>query len=164
MNKKSLLLLIFLIIGNINLELSAKNLYIHTKDGKIELKLLSNIQKLTFEDTDMIIYGKDGSSELQELSTISKLCFKDLTDVTNETDITVSDNQNIVIYPNPAINYIQIKNLPAGISNYYIHRADSKVVLQATVTQESNLIDVSELPIGIYLIRINFITLKFVKI
>jgi hypothetical protein len=76
-------------------------------------------------------------------------------------------NQSINIYPNPASDFIEITNYKLPITNIEIINALGQLVLNLTTTfcaPEGVKIDISALPVGIYIIKAGINVQKFVKI
>ncbi len=65
-------------------------------------------------------------------------------------DVTeVNENEEVFVYPNPATDLLYISN-PSQIYNYQLFQLDGKLIFQGNTFP----IDISELPKGIYFIRI----------
>ena len=80
--------------------------------------------------------------------------FKQYTDIDNTTYETLS------VFPNPATDYISITGTKNGI--YSIYNTFGNLMKQGKFNGEN--ISISELPIGIYFLRINNTTIRFIKI
>jgi YD repeat-containing protein len=65
------------------------------------------------------------------------------------------------IYPNPAENFIMFSNLPENNSGYQLYDMRGRLVGNGTV--EHNLIDITELKAGIYVVKIHDFRGRFVK-
>jgi hypothetical protein len=74
----------------------------------------------------------------------------------------IDSNNKIDLFPNPAINFIQlhIPSLPTIISFFNLL---GEKVKEQTITGSDITIDVSELPAGIYEVRVGEWSGKFVK-
>lgn len=79
--------------------------------------------------------------------------FKQYTDIDNTTYETLS------VFPNPATDYISITGTKNGI--YSIYNTFGNLMKQGKFNGEN--ISISELPIGIYFLRINNTTIRFIK-
>lgn len=77
---------------------------------------------------------------------------RDLVAVFTET-VTINDaNKNTIqIYPNPAQDIIQIKNAPSESISAHIYTISGKLI---QITPVKNTIDISQLSIGTYLIKL----------
>ncbi|WP_051878834.1 M43 family zinc metalloprotease [Chryseobacterium sp. FH1] len=75
---------------------------------------------------------------------------------------------SINVFPNPAINYISIASPLVRINEVEIFASDGKLVKKANVKNETDKIDVKQLPLGTYYVRTynesGFVkSLKFIK-
>jgi len=80
----------------------------------------------------------------------------------------VEKANSINVFPNPAVNYISIASPLAKINEVEIFANDGKLVKKASVSNETDKIDVKSFPVGTYYIRTydngNFIkSMKFIK-
>jgi len=66
--------------------------------------------------------------------------------------ITAKSNSGIMIYPNPATDYIQLSSV-AGVANIQICNLVGQQVMSATYTKNAR-IDISGIPSGVYIITI----------
>lgn len=71
------------------------------------------------------------------------------------------NGKNVLIYPNPATDYINIKVAKAG--NIIIYNASGILVKTATLNAGVNITDISNLQAGVYYGVVNGIKLRFVK-
>lgn len=81
--------------------------------------------------------------------------------INSSTDITdeYSDNSEFMIFPNPVSNMLNVKNYkPDGLVQIY-----NILGVKVIETEMSDRIDVSELPTGLYIIRSNGQSRKFIK-
>lgn len=69
---------------------------------------------------------------------------------------------SINVFPNPAVNFISIASPLVKINEVEIFNADGKLVKKAKIKNETDKIDVKELPIGTYFIR-TYDNNKFIK-
>lgn len=80
----------------------------------------------------------------------------------------VEKSNSINLFPNPAVNYISIASPLVKISEVEIFANDGKLVKKATVANETDKIDVKNLPVGTYYVRTynesGFVkSMKFIK-
>ena len=80
----------------------------------------------------------------------------------------VEKAKSINVFPNPAVNYISIASPLVKINEVEIFAADGKLVKKANVKNETDKIDVKQLPVGTYYVRTynesGFVkSLKFIK-
>jgi len=77
---------------------------------------------------------------------------------------TLSDNKPLQIFPNPASNAIQIEHIDRESLQYEITTIGGKRVLQGILPIGLNSIDISGIARGVYLIKVNDQSQKFVKL
>lgn len=80
----------------------------------------------------------------------------------------VEKSNSINLFPNPAVNYISIASPLVKINEVEIFANDGKLVKRANVKNETDKIDVSQIPLGTYYVRTynesGFVkSLKFIK-
>jgi hypothetical protein len=141
----------------------AQSVVVQTKDGTETTELLSSLQKLSFSENNLLLNYISGSATSFSLADIRKLYFiSGSSDVVNAVTDEVSETLHI--YPNPANTQIFIQNLPAGNSVASIYRMDGFKILDQQVSPQDNCITVSTLSEGLYLLQVNGMTLKFIKL
>ncbi len=129
---------------------SGETLYLANAD-------LNIIDSVSFDTQEAdISYGRfpNGTGEFTTMS--PTFGFKNVSTVSN---VEVSQIVEVVLYPNPANDYINIPNAFLG-SSIEIHNLNGKVVL---VSEYESKIDVSKLVSGVYIITNGNYTSKFVK-
>jgi len=75
----------------------------------------------------------------------------------------VENENQLLVYPNPAKDYIKIANASSEKSNIVIYSLDGKMLLQEEKFNNEQ-IDISLLEKGIYVLKVNNRTFKFSKI
>ena len=146
---------------------SANVMQIHFNEDRpvIETKL-TKIDKITFTDTNFSIHF-DSSSQLIEVASehyaygeVEKITFSDFASIQK---IGKEDNINLLISPNPVDDIIRITGYnnsePAQLSIYSLNGEE---VIRIENWQ-GEPIDASLLSSGIYILRINTTTIKFIK-
>lgn len=125
-------------------------------ERKIELGTLG---KITFSGTNMVFNFLNGSNESITISSVQKMFF------TKSTKVSfVNANDKISIYPNPVTSFIFLKNAPAGDLNITVFSLSGTMALKLLVPSASDQIDVSSLPKGFYLLKVNDQVFKFSKL
>jgi hypothetical protein len=84
--------------------------------------------------------------------------------VTGVDDLSLSGTAAIKIYPNPVSDIIYIQNAPETSYLVSIYRITGASILSTKMNSGDKSIDVSFLQSGLYLMNINGLTLKFVKL
>jgi len=161
MNYKFLLLIV-LCFSLISIKLNSQNLLIETTDGELITEQLDSVQKLSFPDDKLLFSMRDNTTNSYSLTSIRKLYF-DLSVGFDENEM--STMKNIPgIFPNPVFNYIEITNLTKNLTDVFIFSIQGDRLRHTQVSSRHNRIDVADLGKGIYFLRINNQTLKFIKL
>ena len=160
MKRKSISLSVLLLFAGIGATL-AQNLVIRFTDGTENAELLSSLQKLSFADGNLVLTYKSGSTGEFALPAVQKLYFGMQTSV---PETALPDENKMYVYPNPAEQEIHLKNVPAGTSMIFIYRMDGKLVMERFASETTELIDISNLQSGFYLLVANNQTVKFIKL
>ena len=159
-NKKLILGIVclsYLGVGSI----SANVMQIHFNEDRpmIETKLTA-IDKITFTDTSFSIHITDNATEDYGYGEVEKITFSDISSIGK---ISKEDNFKLLISPNPVNDIIRIMGYnssePAQLSIYSL---DGEEVIRIENWQ-GEAIDASQLSAGIYILRINTTTIKFIK-
>jgi len=189
MNLKTFILLVLFFSGPFCFRLSAQSMIIMMKDGTVSNKAIRSLQNFTFPGSDLLLQLINGTSENYTVSDIRKIFFDptfintdstengDNTDSTNIdinnpddtnqdstiTTISESSSKKLTVYPNPAENQIFLRNVPETSSPIQIFRMDGVVVKRTNTTSGISSIDISELPSGLYLLKIDNQTVKLIR-
>lgn len=167
-HKKIILSAIFsFVIGLIGLK--AQNaIYINEKSGTKTTIVLSSIRKLTFPSGKIEVLKNDGNTSDYMLSNIQFLNFTDLT-----TSVSSIADNKIMVYPNPASDWLQIRYESKNPEKVMVVIVDlkGKVLIQQyyNTNAGTNLtsINVSQIQKGLYICRLqdgtNLETFKFLK-
>jgi hypothetical protein len=111
----------------------------------------------TTNDTSLYLWGgTTGTFYKYIVNTDNLQSFDTLSETwTSSTQITqqIKDN-NISIFPNPAKNYIQIQTNGLDIEKYNIIDINGKTIKQINSANNNNIIDISNLPNGVYILNI----------
>jgi len=176
MKQIRLFLSLLILLGTCSLSTHAQNMIVQKKTNIEYAKLLSSLQTLVFANGNVLINYKGDSTETYGISDIRKLYLKDVVYITN-VDTSSTDDvdstfktvintiaKGITIYPNPAGDYIHITNLSENASTISIYRMDGVMVLQTEASSIEASIDISNLPKGLYLVKVNNLVSKFCKL
>ena len=133
-------------------------LYVKEHSGIQTPYTLSSIRKLTFPTGNITVNKTNGSTSTFALSNIRYLNFIDLT--TNVSQVGIQESSNIILYPNPVIDQLQIsyESIKAGNVQVEIIDVQGKVLHQQTIISQNGtnhaLISVSQLPKALYVFRL----------
>jgi hypothetical protein len=162
MKPKLLIFLLFLSAGFLLNEVKAQSLVITAKDGAETIRNLTALRSVLFLNNGVLLKSTNGNSESFSLVHIRKISFKS---GTTASELIPSDPKNtqIRIYPNPVDHEIHLENLPAGNSEVSVYRIDGTILFKKQVTSEDNVLEGVSLNKGIYLLKVNNQTFKFIK-
>ena len=142
-------------------DISAAVMQIHfTEDRPMIETDLSAIDKITFTDTSFSILSTDNATTDYGYSEVDKITFSDFNSIQK---IGNEDNIRLLISPNPVDDIIRI----VGYNNseavqLAIYSLDGEEMMRVDNWQ-GEPIDASQLSAGIYILRINTHTIKFIK-
>ena len=159
-NKKAIfgvVCLSFLGLGHV----SAKVMQIHFNEGQpLSETELSLIDKITFTETGFSLQLTDNATESYGYGKVEKITFSDFSSIAK---IGTESNLQLLISPNPVDDIIRIigydSTEPVQLSIYSL---DGEEVMRVDNWQ-GEPIDASLLSAGIYILRINTTTIKFIK-
>lgn len=120
---------------------------------------MNNIDKITFSAGNMVLNKVDVSFESILLTDVRKITFGTL----SGTNWVLFDDKSVSVFPNPASNYITIKNPFSIYLDFSIFSLDGRQLIQKTITSETETTDISYLSNGIYLLKMNGFTTKLIK-
>jgi hypothetical protein len=98
------------------------------------------------------VYGYNGANSATSCYTLRV----QLGTASRGADLIASDVQKVAVFPNPATNVVNI-NLTGftGKSNVSLFDVNGRVVLRRVVSTDNSQLDISALPAGVYMMRIN---------
>lgn len=152
-----LIMLIFLI----SLSVSAQTMQLEIKKwDNTETKIqLSNIQNLVFSGADMQVNLKNANPTVLPKSEVRKMVFSVYTGTTIPGEVPAE----LKLYPNPAISSFQLSSLSAQNNLVSVYSISGQVLIQKNITSLDEKIDISDIPSGIYLVKVNDQVLKLTK-
>ena len=147
---------------------NAQTMYVRPITGNQSTYPVAGIQKLTFDNGNMLVTNKSGANGTHALSGLRYLNFADLT---LQTSIPEMATNKFYAYPNPASHMLNIagSNPMQRVENIQILSLEGRLLMQQKPVNESApQIDISALPQGMYLCKISNQnnqqqTLKFLK-
>ncbi len=159
MKKGHLLLLVVFILVLMNIDSGkAQSLVITKKDGTYTSGLLSG-SKVAFSGSNLIFTTSIGGSSPFAITELAKLTFNTKsTSINNET----GGVPTLTVYPNPATSFIRVGGLSSDEALVQIFRIDGVLVFSGTV-EASASIGISSLTSGVYIVKANGQTSKFIK-
>ncbi len=149
-----------LLSGNI-FKLHAQNdLSVVFLDGSNEQISINSINNIKFTNNGININLGSGSTTVYSISTIRKLIFKNASGINELTD----NIPQIQLYPNPVKDQLFFKNTNLPETYVTIYSLDGVEVRNELISSTTNSINVSQLPKGLYILKINNQALKFSKL
>ncbi len=152
-------LLIFYLAISTHLLQAQNNLIVKFKSGTQSVSLLSTVDRITFSGGNILLKKTDTSTSSLLLSDISRLTFG-LYSAVNEI---TADPIGLAIYPSPATRYINLLNAPQGEIKIMIFGLDGTTLMNKKLNSGMRQVDISDLGKGLYLLKVNNTTFKFVK-
>lgn len=173
--------LLFLLSWMIPFRAPAQSMIVLMNDGVENKTQIGSIQHFSFLEGDLLLKLINGSMESFGVAEIRKIYFdqtinnSDTTDTSDDSDSTDTDSINdttsshqyneskIEVYPNPATTQLYIKSGNETISIVTIYRMDGILVKKIQLSASDFSIAINDLSNGLYVLRINNQTIKFIK-
>jgi hypothetical protein len=161
MRNTLLLFSLLLLLSFIPLKSAAQGFYVRTIDLRVKSFDLSSLRNITFQNNNLIVKKMTGTEESYPVSTIKALYFNSL--YTSASAISLLNEEKIKVYPNPAVSTIRIYNLPQRENQVMIIGSDGRMVIRTMLTQDNPGISVSGLTRGLYILKVENQTTKFIR-
>jgi hypothetical protein len=161
MKQKLFLTILFLATGLGVPFAQSQNLLVWQQNGTVNPFEISSLQMFSFSGGILVIKNISGTAESFDLSTVSKLTFGTSTGV--ESVISTKKGNEIELYYGATNDVVYLKNCPVKTSQVYIYQLNGVLALQTQVSSDDQLVDVSRLSQGFYLLKVNNQVFKFVK-
>ena len=131
---------------------------IHMNDGTERNYYMSEDDRVYFEGNDILVVeiAVNAKAERYNLADIRKITCSETEGVSEEADASV------FLSPNPVHDKVMLHNL-SGIQPVGIYALDGRIVKSVEVTADQ-FIDISDLPVGLYLVKTERQTLKMIKL
>jgi len=145
---------------------NAQTMFVRPVTGSQTTYSVAGIQKLTFDNGNMLVTNNTGANGTYALSGLRYLNFVDLT---LQTSIPEMATNKFYAYPNPASHMLNItgSNAMQRVENIQILSLEGRLLLQQKLVNDAPQVDISALPQGMYLCKITNgnqqETLKFLK-
>jgi len=144
----------------------AQTMYIRPVLGIQTNNPVANIQKLTFDNGNMLVTNNTGASGSFALSGLRYVSFTDFNLGTTNPDLATN---KFYAYPNPASHILNISgsNTIQRVSQIEILSLEGRLLMQQKPANDALQVDISALPQGMYLCKITNDnqqqTIKFLK-
>ena len=159
--------ILFACAGLFCLSINAQTMFVRPIAGSQTTYPVADIQKLTFDNGNMLVTNNTGASGSFALSGLRYVSFTDFNLGTTNPELATN---NFYAYPNPASHMLNISgsNAMQRVSQIEILSLEGRLLMQQKPANESApQVDVSALPQGMYLCKITNgnqqQTLKFLK-
>ena len=156
------MLLAALIMGlAFHLKAQSTQMIIHFNNGDEKSYFMTQNDRVYFEDNEKLVveiaaYGRGEQSERFNLADIRKITCAE-TESVSETSST-----SVYLTPNPVHDIVLLRNLKSKEA-LQIYALDGRL-MKSVEASEGQLIDISDLPIGLYLVKTEHQTLKMIKL
>ena len=160
------ILLFLIVLLSCSNTIQAQTMYVRPLVGSQTAYPVANIEKLTFDNGNLIVTNETGPNGTFTLADNRYINF---TDLTLGTSNPVAIENKFYVYPNPSNQWLYIANANSTqtLSLIEIISIDGKLLMQHKSLTSDAQIDISSLPQGMYLCRISSHnhqhTLKFIK-
>ena len=156
--KHGLLLLAFTLGLAFPLTAQSTMMTIHLNDGSERNYFMSENDRVYFEDNETLVV------EITINTKSDRYNLADIRKITCAETEGVSENSSASVYltPNPVHDVFLLRNLD-GKETIQIYALDGRL-MKSTETSEGQSIDISDLPIGLYLVKTEQQTLKMIKL
>jgi hypothetical protein len=121
---------------------------------------LNSIQRISFDDAQFYLHMKDGKVDSHPTDGVRKIIFAGH----GTAGVRSPDIPRLHLYPNPATQHITLGNLDPGSTHIRVYSVTGQLVMTVRVRPEENVIDISRLPRGIYIVNTGFQVSKFSKL
>lgn len=155
---RGLLLIAFVFGMFFRMTAQSTQLVVFLNDGSEQTYYMAGTDRLYFEDNTKLV--------IEEVSTKSTVTIPlaDIRKITCNEMVNTTENPEsaLNIFPNPVHNALTFRNIQ-GKQTVCIYALDGRLAKRFEVSADQ-VIDISELPIGLYLVKIQTQTLKIIKL
>ncbi len=153
------LLLVILALG-LAFHLSAQSIQmtIHMNDGTENTYYMTESDRVYFEDNETLVveFVINAKAHRYNLADIRKIT------CTETENVTEGNATSLCISPNPVHDAFVLRNLN-GKETLHIYTLDGRL-MKSLEAVEGQCVDISDLPIGLYLVKTGSQTLKMIKL
>ncbi|MFV0471635.1 MAG: T9SS type A sorting domain-containing protein [Paludibacteraceae bacterium] len=138
-------------------------LYVNGNDETATNYDLDEIRKLTFTSSELVINKNNGSQTLVGFTDLQHLTFAPFYPIGPDLGTKVSNETVLNIYPSPVENRLHVKNYEILPNDVAVTIIDLSGRLITDCKMLYGSINISHLKSGIYFIKIENTTFKFIK-
>ncbi|MCB0688499.1 MAG: T9SS type A sorting domain-containing protein [Saprospiraceae bacterium] len=157
MNQQTWLLI--LMVGCITYNSMAQSLKIESTDGETTTLDLAATKNIVFENNNLVISGNTCGKKYFNIFFNQKLSFRESTTAVND----VVEAKILTVYPNPAISFINVDRSKEEVTDAVIYNTTGQAIITQQLNNKHGKIDISMLTDGIYLLKVDQQTIKFLK-
>lgn len=109
------------------------------------------------DDACMVMFTNGQVERMQAALNLYRTDLFSSSKCSGTTNVSVAQNSNIKIYPNPVQNYLAIEGLPKNVDkNFYVELYNTlgQIMYVSSITAQSTLLEMPTLNAGTYIIRI----------
>ena len=156
--KQGLLLLAFTFGLFFRMAAQSTQMIVTMNDGSVQTYSMEESDRVYFEDNTYLVIDRTGSKESISIR------IEDIRKITCEETVGQAENQTneISIMPNPVHDVMAIRNLD-GLQTVSIYSIDGRLI-KSFEASGNQLIDISDMSIGLYLVKTQSCTLKMIKL
>ena len=155
--KRGLLLLAFILGLAFHLAAQSTQMTIHFNDGTERSYYMSESDRVYFEDNEtLVVELAPTKSDRFNLADIRKITCAETEGVSEVS------NASVQLFPNPSHDAFLLRNLNER-QTVSIYALDGRI-MKSFETTVDQWIDISDLPIGLYLVKTEHQTLKMIKL
>ena len=159
--KRGLLLVILTLGMFFHLAAQSTQMTIYMNNGDERSYIMTENDRVYFENNETLVveiavYNKGLRSDRFNLADIRKITCQEVEGVSEDSYTSVC------LVPNPVHDAFMLRNLN-GKETLHIFTPDGRMVMSVEAS-ENQLIDISSLPVGLYLVKTEHQTLKMIKL
>ena len=159
--KRGLLLAIMTLGMLFHLSAQSTQMTIYMNNGDERSYDMTENDRVYFENNETLVveiavYNKDLRSDRFNLADIRKITCQEV------EGLSEGSNTSVCLVPNPVHDAFMLRNLN-GKETLHIFTLDGRMVMSVEAS-ENQLIDISGLPVGLYLVKTEHQTLKMIKL
>lgn len=140
---------------------TAQSMNIKSNIGNTSTIDLSTVESIVFRNNNIVVNKTDCGDNYFNLLYSKKITFNETIEV---DEVNLPENTiAIAIFPNPVTNTLSIDTRLDAYSNANIISSNGVILKSFEITDQHHKIDISTLPSGLYFIKIDDQTSKFIK-
>lgn len=136
-----------------------QSLVVQPKTGSEAITALSNVQRITFSGTSFTVVKKDATQSNYTISNVQKLLFA----LRSATKIEETSMSILKAYPNPTTDILFVEGIDKVESLRLFNLTGIELSVSYVQLVNGMQLNVSSLPQGFYLLKVNNQTIKFQK-